>query len=310
MFTWHGDRSFRSGAIDELVQNGPISSGTFSSFLNNIFSPGKAQIKFRGEGRFTYAMPLDRSSFVVGTPSGKIPSAYDGSFAADPESGKLTSLQIHSDTLPRETYMAALDMRVSYIEAKLGETEVELPATVTMDVSDLKHDRTRSVTTYKNCHQFLGESTIHFEEVSPKEEGAAKQAAVPFTFPGGHTFSIRLLTSLGPVTAWAGDPVEGMLLNNIPGVARKGDKVTGHILRAETVAGSRDSYNIDFTFDELLLDGAAHPIHLQSLSAPAQFQRDRMQLSVTDGANTIACRFRLTYKKEVVKNVITYWKSL
>ena len=305
MFTWHGDRNFRSGGIDELIQSGPISSGTFSSFLNNIFSPGKAQIKFHGEGSFTYAMPLDRSSFVVGTPSGKILSAYDGSFAADPVSGRLTKLQIHSDSLPRGSQMSSLDMRVSYFEAKLGESEVELPTTVTMDVADLDRGRTRSITTYKNCHQFLGESVIRFDDFSPEEEAAKKAAAVSFAMPAGRTISIRLLTSLQPVTAWAGDPVEGLLLTNIPGVVPKGAKVTGHILRAESVKGKRESYNIDFMFDELFLEGAAHSIHLESLSAPTQFQRDRMQLT----AGT-ACRFKLAYKKEAVKNVLTYWKSL
>ena len=202
-------------------------------------------------------------------------------------------------------------MRVSYVEARLGDTEVELPTTVTMDVDDLTNGRTRSVTNYKNCHQFLGESVIRFDDPSPEEEAAKKAAAaVPFAMPASRTISVRLLTTLQPLTAWAGDPVEGVLLTNVAGVAQKGAKVTGHILRAESVEGKREAYNIDFVFDELVVAGTTHAIRLESLSAPAQFQRDRMQLSVSEGAHTVACRFRLAYQKEAVKNVVTYWKSL
>ena len=307
MFAWHGDRGFQSGAVDELIKSGPISSGTFSSFLANIFAPGKAQMKYTGEGNFTYSMPLNRSSFLIGTGAGKALTAYEGSFSADPFSGKLTKLQIRSDTLPKEAFMTSLDMQVSYAETRLGEADVELPTTVTMDVTDLKHDRTRSVTTYRNCHQFLGESIIHFDD-DPASEQSANTPAAPFAMPPRREMAVRLLTGLQPATAWAGDRIEGVLLTNIAGTAPKGTKVLGHLLRAEIVEGRRPIYNIDLIFDELVLGGATHPIHLESVSSPTQFQRDRLQVAVSDGDAT-ACRFRLTYKNENLRNAITYWKS-
>ena len=207
MFAWHGDRGFQAGSIDDLIKSGPISSGTFSSFLGNIFTPGAAQVKFVGDGSFTYAIPLKRSTFQIGNGASRIITAYDGSFTAEPATGRLLAMKIHSDSLPKEVFMNSLEMQVSYIAARLGETDVELPSTVTMDVTDLQHGRTRSVTTYRNCHEFRVESVIHFDDDSSVENAANKEADTPFIMPGDANFlSVSAQTwspiQRGPATAW------------------------------------------------------------------------------------------------------------
>ncbi len=48
IFSWHGQKRFQTEEIDQLVTTGPISSGTYFSFLSSIFLDGSAKVDFRG----------------------------------------------------------------------------------------------------------------------------------------------------------------------------------------------------------------------------------------------------------------------
>ena len=69
MFSWHGQKSFQTEEIDRLVTAGPISSGTYFSFLSSVFLEGLATVDFldlRSEAgkqlaAFGYSVPISES---------------------------------------------------------------------------------------------------------------------------------------------------------------------------------------------------------------------------------------------------------
>ena len=308
MFAWHGDRSFKSGHIDDLIQSGPISSGTFASFVKNIFAPKTAKMSYRGEGNFTYSMPVERSTFLVSAGAVKEISGYEGSFTADPGTGRLKKVEVNATKLPHPS-MKSLSIQIDYASAKLGDADVELPTTVEMNIMDRMGGHTRNVTHYRSCRQFIIESTIHFDDEPVLQADADKPPDEAFSLDAGKNLTIRIVSDIHPESASAGDRVEGVLTSNVPSSAHKGATLTGHLLRVETVGQSRRYYNLDLVFDELLIGHVPHPVSLQSVTIPLQPRRDRTQMAVQDGTRYPVCRFRITDKKDNLKGAVTYWKS-
>ncbi len=313
MFAWHGDRSFKSGHIDDLVQSGPISSGTFASFVKNIFAPKTANMNFRGDGKFTYSMPLERSTFLVSAGAAKAISAYEGYFTADPSTGRLKTVEVTATKLPHPS-MRGLSIRIDYASAKLGDADVELPTTVEMTVTDSTGGYTRNVTQYRNCRQFIIESTIHFDDDPVTQTTDQKTEEGPFSLDPGKSLTIRIASDVHPESAAAGDRIEGILTSNLPGAAQKGPAhkgatLTGHLIRVESVRQTRPYYNVDLVFDELIDAGVPHPVSLESITIPLQPRRDRTQSAVQDGTDRPVCRFRTLDRKDNLKGAVTYWRS-
>ncbi|MDQ2949945.1 MAG: hypothetical protein M3Y27_29080 [Acidobacteriota bacterium] len=325
MFAWHGDRSFRAGDIDELVRAGPIGSGTFFSFLSNIFAEDRATAEFRGmkdhdgakSAVFGYDMPVDNSTFQVRTESGKEVVGYDGSFSVDVATGNLRTLEVHSNNLPKDTLICSVDIQVDYSTTRLGHSDLELPDTVVMDIADFNHGRTHTVTSYRQCREFVGESVLRFDDNPPRETARARPRPI-LAVPAGRSLKIRILSSIHPETAWGGDRIDGVLLTDVEGengsvLVTKGTPVSGHLLRVERLEPRGYAYNIDLQFDEITSGGINHPFDLKSVMAPFRLDSngnpltERLQLYKPDSGRTRPCRFRINNKSVKLKNVVTYW---
>jgi hypothetical protein len=97
---------------------------------------------------------------------------------------------------------------------------------------------------YSDCHEYAGESTIHFDDdaaapaTAPKTADPAQPAAPARPLPPNLRFRIGLTSPIHSETAAAGDAVTGVILHEVkdrkPGVvARENDVAHGRILQLE-----------------------------------------------------------------------------
>jgi hypothetical protein len=325
MFSWHGEKSFRTEEIDELVTSGPISSGTYFSFLSSIFLEGRANIDFLGLRKeadkqlavFGYAVPITRSAFETHTVNGTEAMGYRGEFLADAITGELEQLDIETEDMPKSAMVCSFNFKARYGTTVLGGNSFRLPTDVVMDVLDIGHEHTKTVTQYQQCHQFKGESVLRFDE-APAASVETPKAQHSKELPAGVRVDIRITSIIKPAAAWAGDPIEGELAKDIldgqrQTLARKGTVVSGRLLRIEH--GRRpDSYTVALQFTQLSVADGEVAFNLTSSAEldgsrqsamPRRIQLDSPPLSEQPGA----CRFRLSDARVKLKGVVTHWTT-
>jgi hypothetical protein len=259
MFAWHGQRSFQTDEIDQLVSSGPISSGSYFSFLSSIFLEGLARINYGGlrlDGSrqvavFEYSVSISQSHFETRTASGKDVMGYHGEFTVNPSTGELEQLDILTDDMPDGAAACNFATKTTYAASMLNGSPFQLPESVTMDVVSRSHEKTRTVTHYRQCHEFTSQSVLRFDEAPG--EGNISTSRTARTLPAGLPVRIRIKLGVDPEMAWAGDPVEGELAADIVDskmqlLAPKGAPVHGLILDAAILRRPSRSYVIALQF--------------------------------------------------------------
>ncbi len=325
IFSWQGARKFRTDDIDELVTGGPISSGSYASFLSSIFLEGIAKVDYlglRAEGSkqlaaFGYSVPIGQSKFQTETRDGKQVMGYHGQFLADSSTGDLEELDVITDDMPAAAWVCGFSSEAHYKSTLLGNRTFQLPTNVTMTVLDVNHEHTQTFTQYQACREFVGQSTLSFE--GAPNTSAAQTPAAARSLPAGLALKIRLESLIDPLTAWAGDPIEGQLVNDIRDAQNsvlipRGADVYGRLLRFETWVKPANFYTGALTFERLRWQGQDYSLHLKAVSTPvyvspggALLQRRVPLANPAFSDDLSAARFRVNSKREKLKDVTTYW---
>jgi len=262
-------------------------------------------------------VPIGESRFTTRTDSGSDVIGYHGEFSVDVSKGELEQLEILTDDMPESAHVCAFNMKTQYKATLLKGIPFELPTSVAMDVLSQSHERSNTITEYHDCHEFHAESVLRFD-AAPKETTAEIPMAAR-TLPAGISLRIRLKSNVAVDSAWAGDPIEGVLVDDIVTSAGKvfvpqGTSVQGLLLRVETVLQPLHSYQGSLQFRELHFAGEEYMLHLKSQPEPVTVDERatgmlrRIQLEnppASDDAD--ACRFRLNDKKVKLQGVVTYW---
>jgi len=325
MFSWHGEKRFQTEEIDKLVTRGPISSGTYYSFLTSVFLTGEAKIDYRDsrtvQGRalavFGYSLPLANSKFETRTDSGEAVMGYHGEFTVDVNTHSLVQLTIISneDEIPQSAHFCSVQITATYGTVVLNATEFQLPSDVAMDLLDKNRELKKTVTRYQGCHEFAAESTLRFDAAPSSSAEPARQTAI--TLPGGLLLRIRITSKINPAAAWAGDPVSGELADDMFDahgslIAPKGSPVSGRLLGLENVLFPSPYYLATVRFQELKLTDADYTLNLRFLfdTVPSEsgLIPRRMQLETPAiFGDSAECRFRLLDNQANLKGAITRW---
>jgi hypothetical protein len=122
-------------------------------------------------------------------------------------------------------------------------------------------------TRYSDCREYVGESTIRFDDVGAAAGPAVTRAALQPLPP-----KVRLLIGLSrPIDteiAAAGDGVEGVLLRDVTDkkqrtLAKANDRVHGRILRLRQFMGPAPRWFVAIRFDTIERNGMELPIALK-----------------------------------------------
>ena len=75
------------------------------------------------------------------------------------------------------------------------------------------HSRYKTLDERSQCREFTGESLLRFDAAEAPSQRDRQHQWVQRRLPGGEHLRVRLTSSIDDMLSYAGDPVEGVLLN-------------------------------------------------------------------------------------------------
>ncbi|MGC2658506.1 MAG: hypothetical protein WA324_11165 [Bryobacteraceae bacterium] len=279
IYSWFGQDHFGTGAIDEIVTTGPITSGGFGGFLRNIFLAGGIEFIYQGhvvlngipEDVFDYNVPLARSTYAVTTEHGPVLVAFEGSAFANSNTFELSKLIVEIPKGPADSSVCYARSLINYQIQHISGNDVLIPSSFDFKVEGTDHTLTDSKFEYRSCHAFTGESTISYaiSDVNNPQSNTAR-TIVKGPLPPHQFLSIALRTPINDQDSYTGDPVQGLLtravkLNKSEGVISKGALVSGIIKQLQFYPKPHPHYLVDVLFTKIVDGKAAYTtraIHL------------------------------------------------
>jgi hypothetical protein len=265
IFAWHGQERFSgSSGIDDVVQRGAVSSGGFIGFLENIFTHKGIRFTYTGEGvingahtySFDYVVPLASSGYHVGTRHGRPAIPFHGSFSVRAPEFQLVTLSIIADEIPENSHVCSAETEMIYQMAKISGQDALIPSQIMLRIGDVDHEYSVSRSEYSGCRAYSAESTLRFDTNEAAPPISAGGPSREEQLPAGTILRIGLRTAIDDEVSYAGDPVEGVLLNavKVKGthiVIPKNTAVRGVVTLLEKFEAPVEHYLISIQFGQL-----------------------------------------------------------
>jgi hypothetical protein len=281
MYSWVHEDSFGDRDLSDLVRQGAISTGEFSSFVRAIFETNAASFSFKGEAQvngrkafeYTFRVPLSRSGYTVSNKTLERLTGYSGSFSADAETLDLLNLEIQSDPLPAELGMCQIKTVLDYAQVRMNRADFLLPSEANMRIVEPDGSVSQNRSRFSGCHEFLGESKLIFDDQTAVESPVSAAPAQAIHLPPNLKVAAVLAQSVDPATAAAGDPVTGKLSRPVKDpsshlVLPKGTELKGRILELRfSYTGTVSVLEFGLKWESFALNGANQPLDLLVKSA-------------------------------------------
>jgi hypothetical protein len=281
--SWPGAGRIGTERMEDMASGGPIGTGPFGPFLIDIFANTGAQIDYvrkqNGELEYRFRVPLAASHYRVGADALYRAAAYDGRFWLDAESAQLKRIEVRTAELPRDTRACEATTQVDFTAARIGAGAYLIPTQGRLTVIGRDGDETTNVTKYAACHEFHGESTIHFDD-APATEAAAEKGPTRNgrAIPGGLLVTLAMQSGIDTATAAAGDPVTAKVVKDVIDpvsqriVLEAGEVVGGRIVHMEhRLLEHHFLMTVRFDSPALILDhtlGIADPTEINPKAPP------------------------------------------
>lgn len=272
IFSWAGARKFETHDMGELI-NGATGSGEFGSFLLSVFGDEPDRMRYLGRRNdslsFDFNVPLAKSTYQYRTigPNHTVP--FHGSFLIDPTDAELQELTIDADQFPPGDGVCLIEHKMDYQRVTIGSSEFMLPQVSTMDGIYRNGDETLNETHYSDCREYVGESTIRFDD-DETQGGAAAGAVASKPLPPKQRLQIGLVKPIDTTIAAAGDAIDGLLLKDVGDkktgiLARSGEHVHGRILRLQQYMTPTPRWFLVVRFDRIERGGVEQTLALKQM---------------------------------------------
>ena len=313
MYSWVGEGHFEDGGLFQLVRNGALSTGAFSSLLEVIFRDDAGAFSFKGEtvegarkiAEFEFRVPAAGSHYIFSGRNSRVTTGYTGSIFVDSATADLVRLQVQTDGLPSETGACESSTNLTYSRVRWNDADFLLPSRVDLHILNTDGVELQNRTVYSGCHEFLGESTLSFD--SPPEPGApaaARATGDDAGLPEGLPFTVALTHSIDAATAAAGDRLAAKLTTPIRDAyghtfGPKGAAVTARIARIRRFYVPQPIVEVEIKLETVQIGGI--PRHLLAtaefsspppvLTAPGSLRR-RVELATPSNQDPEAMVFQ------------------
>jgi hypothetical protein len=293
IFSWPDAAKFDAAKIEDMANGEPIGTGSFGTFVIDIFTNPGAQFVYESASRidggatleYRFRVPLEGSHYKVGAGVSYRFVEYDGRVWIDPSSSELERVEVRTGESSQDTGACEATTRVDLRRLQIGEGEYLAPKQSVLDVVGRYGQDSESVTGYSACHEFRGESTVRFGDASAA--AATNMTAVgepsrplPVGLPVELTFETPIDTN---VTA-AGDPLVAKVLKAVVDRVSKqtllaaGAAVNGRIVQMEHNLEGKDSFILSVVFEAPhLIPNHPGSIALVNNSTPCWESRRRVK---------------------------------
>jgi hypothetical protein len=264
IFSWAGAGKFETQNVDTLIGGGASGSGDFGSFLGSVFGNDPDVIRYRGLSNnlamFDYNVPVTKSAYTYHTTSGPGRTiGFHGSFAVDPADADLQQLVVEADDFGAGEIACRVEHVMNYQRVKIGSGDFLMPEVSTMKALYRNGAESVNETRYSDCREYVGESTIRFDDVDPASALAAPKATLQ-RLPAKTRLEITLAKPVNTELGAAGDEVTG-----IASFGLEHDRVHGRILRLAQFMTPMPRWVIAIRFDSIELGGTRQPLLLRPL---------------------------------------------
>jgi hypothetical protein len=301
VFSWHGENQFKTTDLGTMVPGGPITSGVFFSLLADIFVNGRGRYFHKGartgsggkEVLFEYSVPRKVSHYSAATSTERDVMGYHGRFTVDAASGELLTLEVVAEDIPKSVAACSLSLSIRYQALPVNGKPLRIPQAARMTLEHAGHDTIVTNMHYSGCHEFVGESVIHFDDFSTgTNQEKASESGPARELPSGLHLKLRLASRISSEDSWTGDPVRAIVAAAVRSksgqtVVPQGALVTGRLVQLEHALDRSPSWTVVLRFDRIHTDTGDYKTALRprsrftsSLPPSRQFRPDGIELSV------------------------------
>jgi hypothetical protein len=274
LHSWPGATGFDTRDVDELIRDGPVSTGSFGGYLASIFGHPGVTFHYSGErsaqGRtvleYGYRVPLDASRFEVKVAGAWLPAAYEGEFWLDPQSLDLERLTIRTNQLPPGAAFCQAATTLEYQLVHIGNGDILLPRQSQLEIVNKSGRETRNDTTFASCREYQADSELVFDQPSDAAKTVSPRAGRGrVALPLGLPVTLALEGPIDTDTAATGDPVSAKVVKPVrrPGsnedLIPAGAVVSGRIRRVEHHQFPKPYFLIALAFNRVEVAGVLAP---------------------------------------------------
>ena len=264
LYSWHGENQFSSNRISDIVETGPISSGGFVGYLQNIFLGKGIEFTYTGTSslngkqlfNFDFVVSKEASAYtiLVGTEYQVVP--FHGSFGASGGNFELVTLKVVPDEIPFGSNMCSAQTEIHYQLAPISGRDALIPESFQFTVDDDQHVYIVSRGQYQQCHEFRSESTLRFDYSDAESHSGVLPAGITERVPAGVTLHLALTTPVNNDNSYAGDPVDAVLLApvKLPGASGeipRGARVHGVITQFDSRLEPSEHFFLKIVFERI-----------------------------------------------------------
>jgi hypothetical protein len=268
------DSQFSARSIFELISGGPYGTGMLGALISDIFVNGGATYRYVGEetatgtqlSAFTYHVPLGSSHYQVKSGSNWVAMEFAGAFWLDSTTLDLKRLSVQATELPRQIGACQAETTVDYQKVHVGTGEFLLPRQSSLRLVMEDESETQSTAVYSGCREYVGKSTIRFDQAPAA--GETKSAEVPATpLPEGLPLSLTLTSPIDTNTAAAGEIVTAKVRKPVRAPQSKivlvpaGAVVQGRIIQMQHWLNKPRHFTISILLERLEVGGLSRPLY-------------------------------------------------
>jgi hypothetical protein len=215
LYSWPGETRFEERDLPTMVGGaGAIGTGDFALHAKSVllgpmvvFQPAVAEeMDGRAVYRFDFRLSIQYSGYMLRIQPNEGPVGFSGSTWHDKTTLDLLKLEVIIDEIPANLPLRRGEKRIHYKRTVIGEDSFLLPVSMDMTLTHANGSESRNAMTFASCRQYMGESTLIFEEPAP--DAKPRESKVEVTLPGGLGVPLRLRTPLELAKVARGDLIE------------------------------------------------------------------------------------------------------
>ena len=296
-FAWAGAKAFETTEISTLIE-GTSGSGDFGSFLSAAFGGGVGKYVYKGEAdldigflaKFLYEIPVEKSRYRLRIGKGYATIGYRGAFYADPKEADVRRLEIEAEDFPAAAGVCRVRDTMDYRRIKMGDHDFLLPEETSMEVLYTSGATSLNKTVYTGCKQYVGESTIRFDDPEEEKTSAEEKRDAQIPLPLKTKIQVALSAPVDLYRASAGDAVTALVTKDVVKdkkvLVKANSKLNGRLVRLEQdFPGPMPHWVVGIKFESIERAGIEQSIKLEPTDdgfrskLPSTYARVRDQIA-------------------------------